>query len=382
MTAIGALLTAIGLLAAIVARAGVARAARAGGVAGHLTLLLTLIALLLLLRLCAFAATSPVLAAATMVVAAWLPLATLRLAEELVRRHAPRWLKLLALAGAGAFSVLAVTFGLVWTGPAVIALAIFQAVVVAGILGHLIAQRAAVSLAERRAADMLALAFALAVPLLATDFERIFGGLPFRGGPFAALIFVLACSRLAGDASRPLRLLGDAAIALGAGGLVAAASSLLAAPPALAIGLAATATAAAALAMLVERFADPAARGQGLLLAVARAGPEPSAILAAHPLLASAVPVTPDDLADLPEDLVAALACRPVIARLEDGADGSADATLAGAARELLGRFGASHLLRLSQSPPRFVAVSGEALGEARLTDELALVARLLEVKP
>lgn len=115
MTAIGALLTAIGLLAALVARAGVAKAARGGGVAGHLARLLTLIGLLLALRLAGLALPSPVVVAMTMVVAAWLPLVTLRLAEELVRRHASRWLKLLALAGAGAFSLLAVTFGLVWT---------------------------------------------------------------------------------------------------------------------------------------------------------------------------------------------------------------------------------------------------------------------------
>ena len=44
----------------------------------------------------------------------------------------------------------------------------------AAVLVHLVSQRSAVSLAERRAVDMLALAFALAVPLLATDFARLF----------------------------------------------------------------------------------------------------------------------------------------------------------------------------------------------------------------
>ena len=244
MTAIGALLTAIGIAAAVIARVGVARAARGGGVAGHLARLLTLIALLLALRLAGFALPSPVVTALTMAVAAWLPLMTLRLAEELVRRHAPRAVKLLALGGAGAFTFLAVTFGLVWTGPALIALALFQAAVIAAILFHLLRQRASVSLAERRAADMLALAFGLALPLLATDFAWAFPGLPFRGGPFAALVFVLACSRLAGRASRPLRLLGDLALAVGAGGLAALSAQLAAAPAALTIALAATAGAA------------------------------------------------------------------------------------------------------------------------------------------
>jgi hypothetical protein len=373
MTAIGALLTAIGLLAALVARAGVAAAARSGGVAGHLRRLLTLIALLLGLRLALVALPSPVIVACIMVVAAWLPLATLRLAEELVRRHAARWLKLAALAGAIGFSVLSVTFGLVWTGPAVIALALFQAVVMAAVLVHLVSQRSGVSLAERRAADMLALAFALAVPLLATDFERLFPDLPFRGGPFAALVFVLACSRLAGEASRPLRLLGDLAITAGAGGIVALGAWLISAAAPLA--LTATATAAAALALLAERFADPASRDEGLLPRIASAAPDEAAILAAHPLLASGIPVTAAALADLPDDVIAALAATPVVGVAEP----SGDTTLDGAARELLGRFGASHLLRLSASPPRFLAVSGGALNAGRLTGELTIVARLLE---
>lgn len=380
MTAIGALLTAIGLAAALVARVGVARAARGGGVAGHLARLLTLIALLLALRLAGAALASPVVTALTMAVAAWLPLMTLRLAEELVRRHAPRAVKLLALGGAGAFTLLAVTFGLVWTGPALIALALFQAAVMAAILLHLLRQRASVSLAERRAGDMLALAFALAVPLLATDFSWAFPGLPFRGGPFAALVFVLACSRLAGTASRPLRLLADVAVAAGAGGLVALAANLSAAPAPLAIALAATAGAAAALVLLAERFADVAPRGDALLEAVARAQPDEAAILAAHPLLSGGIPVTAAALADLPADLVAALAARPVLTAARD----PASETLTGAARELLARYGASHLMRLQPDAagPRFLAISGGALGEARLTQELTIIARLLERAP
>ncbi|OJW67341.1 MAG: hypothetical protein BGO57_02795 [Sphingomonadales bacterium 63-6] len=375
MTAIGALLTAIALLASLVARAGVASAARGGGVAAHLRRLLTLIALLLALRLFGLVLASSVLVAAMMVVAAWLPLVTLRLAEELVRRHAPRAVKLLALAGAGGFSVLAVTLGLVWTGPAIIALALFQAAVVVAILMHLLAQRLTVSLAERRAADTLALAFALALPLLATDFTRLFPDLPFRGGPFAALVFVLACSRLAGEASRPLRLLRDLAVAAGAGGLVLLASQLTAAPV---LGFAATASAAAALVLLVEHFADLSSRHEGLLLPIARAGPDEAAILAAHPLLANAVPLAADAFADLPEDLVTALAAWPVVTAAGDIGSG----TLTGAARELLSRYGASHLMRLSSAPPRFLAISAGALDQDRLTQELTIVARLLERTP
>ncbi|MBX9468666.1 MAG: hypothetical protein KL839_12830 [Rhizobium sp.] len=379
MTAMGALLTVIGLVAALVARVGVAAAARGGGVAGHLARLLTVIALLLALRLIGLAQPSAVVVAATMVVAAWLPLVTLRLAEEMVRRHAPRVVKMVALTGAGAFSLLAIIFQLVWAGPALIALALFQATVVVATLLHLWTQRASVSLAERRAVDMLALAFALALPLLATDFAWAFPDLPFRGGPFAALVFVLACSLLGGVASRPLRLLTDVLMLAGAGALVALAVDLTGGSAPLASALAATASAAAALVLLVERFADNPSRGEGLLGPIARAAPDEAAILAAHPLLANAVMVTAEALSDLPEDLVIALAARPVVTATRD----PANETLTGAARELLARYGASHLLRLSAAPsPRFLAISGGALDEARLTRELTIVARLLERVP
>lgn len=379
MTAIGGLLTAIGLAAALMARAGVASAARKGGVATHLARLLNVIALLLALRLGGLGRPAPMLVVATMVVAAWLPLITLRLAEELVRRHAPRMVKLLALGGAVTFTVLALVFGRVWTGPAVIALALFQAAVVIAILLHLQMQRGSVSLSERRAVDMLALAFALALPMLATDFAWAFPDLPFRGGPFAALVFVLACSLLAGVTSRPLRLLADVLMLAGAGALVALAVHLAGGPSALVPALAATATAAAALVLLAERFADRPSRGEGLLGAIARAAPDQAAILGSHPLLANAVMVSAEALSDLPEDLLIALAARPVWTATRD----PANETLTDAARELLARYGASHLLRLSSAPaPRFLAISGGALDEDRLTLELTIVARLLECAP
>jgi hypothetical protein len=91
------------------------------------------------------------------------------------------------------------------------------------------------------------------------------------------------------------------------------------------------------------------------------------------------VPVTAEALADLPGDLLAALAARPVVTAARD----PSSETLTGAARELLARYGASHLLRLSPAPaPRFLAISGGALDEARLTQELTIVARLLERAP
>ena len=55
---------------------------------------------------------------------------------------------------AGAFTLLSVTFGLVWTGPALIALALFQAAVMAAILAHLLRQRAALQRSKEQKAPL------------------------------------------------------------------------------------------------------------------------------------------------------------------------------------------------------------------------------------
>lgn len=375
MTPFAALLTAIGLLAALVARFGVAAAARRGGVAEHLRRLFTLIALLLALRLANFVWTSAVTAAMMMVVAAWMPLATLRLSEELVRRHAKRPLKFLALGGAIGFSVLAATFGLFWTREAILALAAFQALVLAGVLFHLLTQRRTVSPSERRAPDMLALAFVLALPLLATDFERLFPGLAFRGGAFAALVFMLACSRLVTSAGRPLALLADIALVGGVAGIAALAAHLMESTPAMVQVASASAGASAALLMLIERFARRAPASGTILSQIAKRPHNARAILSGHPLLASAIPLGNEELADLPGGTVEQLAQQRIIAI----GTVAAESGLGGAAREILGRYGASHLLRRSQQPLQFLAISGGALEEDALTSELEIVARLLE---
>lgn len=375
MTPIAALLTAIGMLAALVARFGVGTAAKRGGVAAHLRRLFTLIALLLALRLVNFAWTTPLMVAAMMVVAAWMPLATLRLGEELVRRHAHRPLKFLALGGAIVFSLLAATFGLVWTREAAIALAIFQAIVIAGVLIHLFTERNTISQAERRAPDMLALAFVLAIPLLATDFERLFPDLAFRGGPFAALVFVLACSRLVTNAGRPLALLADIVLVAGVSGIAALSAHLMASSPEVVQIVAASAGASAALLILIERFARRSSSSGSILPQIAKSPHNSRAILSGHPLLASATPIGREGLADLPDGTIRQLAQQRVIAL----GTVSGESPVGGAARELLGRHSASHLLRLSEEPVRFLAISGGALEEDALTSELEIVGRLLE---
>ena len=177
-----------------------------------------------------------------------------------------------------------------------------------------------------------------------------------RGGPFAVLLVMLACSRLAAGSGRPLGLVIDIGLAAGVAGLVALGASLAGVPPALLVTLAACGGCGAALLLIIERFA----RHQTMTGRSCPASPAPGplqAILAAHPLLSSAIPLSAADLSDLPAAAVADLARRRVVAI--GAATGDDEAS--GAARELLKRHAATHLLRRSQPPPNFLAICGGA---------------------
>lgn len=375
---IGQILTAIALAASLVVWRGIVPAARNSPVAARLGRVYVLVSVLLALRLLLSVWPSPLLVSALMIAAAWLPLATLRLGEELVRRHAPRPVKLFTLAGAAGFTVVAVSLGLVWSGPAIVGLALFQAAVIAAVLVHLLGNGSTVSPAERQSADMIALALLLAVPLILTDFRLLFPGLPVRGGAFAALLLVLATSRLVSGCSNPARLLADAGIALAAGGVAALAGNALGLGDDALLMLAACVCAAGALVLLVERFAIGTSAEQGLVEALAASGGSGQTLLSAHSLLASGIVLEGAALADLPKSALTGLAGQRVIAR-------HALANRAGwseAAGELLDRHAASHLLRLSAQPPRFLAVMGGSLGDRRLDAELEIAALMLEREP
>lgn len=366
-------LTALALAAALVARRGIAGAARRATVAARLRLLYTLVACLLLLRLMQNVWPAWPVTVALMMTAVWLPFATLRLAEELVRRHAPRAVKLGALGGSLLLSLLPLTLGLIWTGPAVLALAAFQAMMLLAILALLLRNRGSVTAMERQAVDLFALALLLAVPLVLTDFHLLFPQLPVRGGVFAALILVLATSRLMTGQGRPRWLLLDIGLMLAGAGIAAAVAMAL--PVAARVAIAACMAAMVALVLLIERFA--AQREVGLIRALARLDPEAerSDMVAAHPLLSTGYPIAAPQLEDLPADILRRLARNPIIS----AAALPLDPVEAEAAREILDRRAASHLLRLAADPPEFLAVVASGLSAERIDDELTIAVRLLE---
>lgn len=376
MSAAMLVITALALAALVVSWNGLRASARRLASAARLRSLYGLLAALLTLRLVVVAVPHPLVVAALMLIAAWLPVATLRLAEELRRRHAPRFVKLTALVGALAFSAVAVTIGLVWNVAAIAALAVWQASVLAAILALLVVSRSDVTSPERRTIDTVLIALLFAVPLVLSDFGAIWPDLPLRGGAFAVLLLVLATSGRANGGGDPAGLLSDALLAFGAGGLVLLAGLTVGPPPtgAGAIVLSGCGTAIGALALLLERARGARGTEPGLIAALAAtdAG-DRAAILSAHPMLAAGRLLGPRELTGYPVRSVEQLAGHRVISA-ETG-----DRECRDTAADLLLATAATHLLRLSRDPPEFLAVVCDGLAPHARDDELTVAARLLE---
>lgn len=159
------------------------------GLRWRMRLLLILLVTLMVARIGHFAGAGWLFSALTHGSAALLPLAALLLAEGLLRRHAPRWLKAFC-AGGGAFLCLVGLIQLEAVEPlrigGLLALQLIGLLAVA----QFVARRDRNSLAadENAMINRMALAFLLVLPLLATDFMRGDGGdIPVRMGGLAVL---------------------------------------------------------------------------------------------------------------------------------------------------------------------------------------------------
>lgn len=387
MLSVAVIVNAIALLAVLAARRGVARMAARSPVAVRLRTVYSLFAALLALRLVASWFTAPWLSTtpvtvALMLVVSWLPIAALRLVEELRRRHAPRFLKLVALGGAIGFSVLAVTLGVVWSAAAGLALATYQLAMLAAMVMLLARDRQALGQGERRTTDTFMLALLLTIPLAASDFTAMLPDLPIRGGAFAVLLLALATARLAAGDGTPQRLLADLAVAAGAGGVSVgiALSALpgLSAQPNLsgdaAILIAAGSMALACLLLIVARSQAEGSDANGLIAALARApSNDADALIASHPLLAAGRLLGAVELGGYPDASIARLLDYSVVSA------STGDVEARDAARDLLDAYAATHLIRLSRDPPRLLAVAAGSLTAPALDDELALAGRLIE---
>lgn len=364
------IITALALLATGIALLPLGEARRDSAVAMRMFWLLLGLLALLAARLVAWSGNA-IAAVPLLLVASWLPLLALRVAEQVVRRHAAVAVKWLVLGGGLFFTAVTLMFGTVWTETVLTALAAFQAVATVCAVAHMLRARD-ISPGEAQLGRVFAAALVLAIPLTATDFQAIMQ-LPVRGGAFAVLLLVLATSRSVAGTASIGSLVIDLLVLSGAGVVIGGCATLIVSDADFTglcqIGAIGAATAAVALivqrrgeARLVQRASPSLARA----LAALPDSPDLPALLSAHPLLASGRLVDPEMLNGYPPDAIEMLLAHRVATR-----------SVSDAARDLLDATAATHLLRLSTSPPGFLAVSAGALAGDSIVAELDLVSRL-----
>ena len=370
-------LNGIALAGVVVALSGVSRTKRPSVVADRLRALYGLLAAFLSLRLLNLLVPTALFNGATLLVAAWLPFAQLRLAEDIVRFHAARAVKIFTLAGALALSVLTLLSGFVPSAAVLIGLALYQISATIFVILLLRARRGDVSGADRGLADTFVLALFLVAPLALTDFRELYADAPVRGGAFAVLVLVLATSHFVSGHGKPSLVLRDIGIALASGGILGALILLSAQGLGWEAGIqiVACVVATTGLILLIERFASDQRASSGLVHAVAQVvhRRDRASLLEAHPLLSQGRLLDAIALADYPEDTIKSLLAYPILTG-QAGPEALRDAT-----RDLLDNYAATHLLRVSVEPPLMLAISAGELAGPTLDDDLALVGRLIE---
>lgn len=377
------LVNGVALVAVAAAAAALSGRRKAGAVERRLRALYLGLAFLLAVRMLYWTAPGSLLAVPVAVAASWMPLLILRLVEELLRRHAPARLKAAALGGAIAFTVAALATGALFPKTLTTALAAFQVALLLWTLGFILrGRRLGLAEAETRLVDTFAIALLLALPFAVTDFRDAFPWLPVRMGGVGVLIFALATSRLVGGGGSPRLLVADLAGLF----LCAAAIGLGAALLLPELGdtylwrLAALGLAAPAAMLVVQRLREArlAERLQpSLLSSLARVPDDPGrdVLLASHPLIASGTPLDGGNLELYDDQTIEALAAHRVVT----GAT-PLDELAAGAARNLLDEYAATHLVRLSRDPPHFLALAAGQMGGAGPRDlELDMLSRLAD---
>lgn len=319
---------------------------------------------------------APVFVTATFAVIALVPFAALLLAEGLLRRHAPRWMKIAIFAASAAslgfalFTTSHVAFG------SRIALA---ATILLSLLAILILlwtrDQNSLSRAENGAVRRLALGLAIVIPLIMTDFSAVIPS-PVGFSPIAALVVVLlALSNGISDArdvwiEAALIILAGLALSFGlTHGLGFQSVGVAGLDDR--IRLFALACAALVTMTLMARIQPFGAAGRrsGLRLRLANADTGSLsrylATLADEPLLKDLAVLEEDDLIDdQPQALIATLEQRPlwsasVLRSAETGLGEDEREPML----ELLARSDATHMGLLSRSPLR--------IGLVRLPDLL-----------
>jgi hypothetical protein len=191
----------------------------------RLLLALGVIALLFLMRGAAWSSGSELLDRLSVVPAALIPLGALIVTEGILRRHAPRAVKMAALFG-GVLLGLGGAFGVEsFATPYAVALSLFQLAGFATCAWLLAARdRTTLMASENRGIGRLAVGALVVLPFILTDFRTLFPDIPIRLGALGALLTVTviliagggAETRRHGLSMMALRLLSSALLGIAA----------------------------------------------------------------------------------------------------------------------------------------------------------------------
>ena len=311
-------------------------------------------------------------------------MAALLVAEGLLRRHAPRRLKLAILGG----SVVAAVVSLLPGIPVVVGTYVYLAVVAGGFgaIGILLWTRDRTSLTEAENAGIrrVAIAMILLVPLIATDFPSIWPGLPVRFGALGALVFLFFTFGSGRDTNgeRVLSLLVFFAIAglfafgylsAGHGGDAGQAIRTMAVGMS---GLIFAALFSEALGARAERR-----RAANPLLA-AHTREQFVGALKQHRLIGAARILEEDDIAPLRHaEFDSLIAVNPVLKRADTPWGRSIRDDGVERAKSLFMTYDATHVMRLSHQPMRLAIFSvPQFSSDARTESEIAAAQRIGEL--
>ena len=194
----------------------------------RLLLALGVIATLFLVRGAAWWSGSVLLDRMSVIPASLIPLGALIVTEGILRRHAPRPVKMIALLG-GILLGFGGAFGLErFAAPYAVALSLFQLAGFATCAWLLAARdRATLMASENRSIGRLAVGALVVIPFIVTDFRTLFPDIPVRLGALGALLTVTVILIAGGGAETRRHGLSMMALRLCSSGLLGMAAAFM-----------------------------------------------------------------------------------------------------------------------------------------------------------
>jgi len=359
----------------------------------RLVLALGVIALLFLVRGVAWWTGSVVLDRISLIPAALVPLGALIVTEGILRRHAPRAVKLAVVVGGIALG-LGGALGLErFATPYGMSLSLFQLAVFAA-CGWLLAtrDRATLMASENRSIGRLAVGLVAVIPFILTDFQVLAPDIPVRLGALGALLLITAVLIAGGGAETRRQALLMTALRLGSSALLGAAAACVS-PNVDAAQImrfcAIAISGVLTIGLMVDALrAHFEAQVPGVLSSVAaspaRTRDQLIAELARHPIFESARRYRESDLAAYDPPLLREFLSTRRVLRHPEAPWGltSSDPAVERVA-SLMAANSATHLIILSHDPVDVIVLAVPVISADPATETaLALVRRLLALTP